>query len=148
MRVRRRVLAAGHSLIEVLIAVFVVAGCAMMFSALVPPSIKTGRMVGNYQQAASVVQHKVDQLRAVGFGRLTYDELHDAGIIDSTPTALPFSFKNVDGLASIYPNPVATVQVEDYSSNIKRVTVTLTWTGSAYKQGNGSLSTVALIARA
>jgi type II secretory pathway pseudopilin PulG len=147
MRVRRRVLAAGHSLIEVLIAVFVVAGCAMMFSALIPPSVKTGRMVGNYQQAASLVQHKVDQLRAVGYGRLNYTELSDAGIIDPDVTTLPFHFDQVDDLNSLYPGPSATVNVEDFSANVRRVTVTLTWTGSAYKQGNGSLTAVALIAR-
>lgn len=147
MRTKKSVLRRGHTLVEVMIAIFVVASCALMFSALVPPSVKTEKMVGNYQQAASLVQHKVDQLRAVGFGRLTYSELSDAGIIDQSPNSLPFSFVGVDELNSIYPSPTGTVMVEDFSANVKKVTVTLSWTGSGYRQGNGSLSAVALIAR-
>lgn len=118
-----------------------------MFYALMPMASKTGKMVGNSSQAASLVQHKIDQLRGVGYGRLTYKELANAGIIDLSPGASPFSFKTVDNLGSLYTNPVATVTVSDYTTDIRQVTVTMTWSGNGNKPSSGSISASALIAK-
>jgi len=137
----------GNTLVEVVISIFIVAGAALVFSALIPPAVKTEKMVGNYQQATSLVQHKIDQLRAVGWGRLNYSELKDAGIVDASPTASPFEFDQVDELDTIYANPVGTIAVTDYSATVRKVTVTLTWSGSHAQQGNGSLTVEAFIAR-
>ena len=144
---RARQSRAGFSLVEVMVSLFIVAIGAVMYYALIPMSFKTGKMVGNYQQASSLVQHKIDQGRGVGYGRLTFTELRNAGIIDASPTASPFSFTTVDGLTAIYPNAVATITITDFSASIKQVTVSLTWTGSPSRQGNGSMSATALIAR-
>lgn len=137
----------GFSLVEAAIAMMVVASAAGVFFALMPMSFKTGKMVGSYQQASSLLQHKVDQMRGVGYGRLTYEELRDAGIIDSSPSSQPYSFKTVDGLNAIYSVPTATIQITDYSASIKRVTVTLVWTGSSMQQGRGDMTVTALIAK-
>lgn len=138
---------AGFSLVEVVIGIFILAMTATIFGALVPSALKTGKMMGNHQQAASLVQHKVDQLRGVGYGRLTYAELKNAGIVDSSPTGSPYSFKTVDGLASLFVGVTGTVEVADAGANVRRVTVTITWTGSPMKQGNGTVTATALIAR-
>jgi hypothetical protein len=137
----------GYTFIEVLVALFLVSMGAILFTSMMPMSARGSRMVGNYQQASSLVQHKIDQLRAVGYGRLTHTELRAAGIVDASPTSSPYQFTGVDALTGIYPNAVGTIAVSDFSSTIKRVTVTLTWSGSPIKQGNGSLSAVALVAR-
>lgn len=137
----------GFSLVEAAIAMMIVAAAAGVFFALMPMSFKTGKMVGSYQQASSLLQHKVDQMRGVGYGRLTYDELKDAGIIDASPSSQPYSFKNVDGLTSIYSVPTATIRITDFSTSIKRVTVTLVWTGSSMQQGRGDMTVTALIAK-
>lgn len=145
-RIRRRT-RRGFTWIEVLISIAIVALCGTMFAALMPMSAKTQTMVECYQQATSLAQHKIDQLRAVGYGRLTYDELSDAEIIDASPTASPFSFKTADGLLNIYKNATGTITVSDYSSDIKQVVVALTWTGAGVTQGNGSLTVTALISK-
>jgi prepilin-type N-terminal cleavage/methylation domain-containing protein len=137
----------GYTLIEVIVGLFLVSLGALMFSAMLPMAAKGGRMVGNYQQASSLVQHKIDECRSVGYGRLTYSELQTAGIIDASPTSSPYSFAGVDSLASIYPSATGTLTVTDFSTTIRQVTVTLTWSGSALKQGNGTLTAVALIAK-
>lgn len=136
----------GFSLVEVIIAIFLIALGATILGAIFPLASKSGKMVGNHEQAASIVQHKIDQLRGVGYGRLTWSELYDAGIIDSKTTQ-PYEFTGVDELAKIYPNPKGTIEISNFSSNIKKVTVSLVWTGSAYKQGNGSITATALIAK-
>lgn len=144
----RRILNRAHrafTLIEVMIAMMVIASGAVILYAVAPMAAKTGKMVGNYQQAASIVQHKIDQLRGVGYGRLVYDEMLDAGIIDAAPNASPYSFATVDALTSVYKTATGTLEVADYNANVKRITVTLTWSGAGNGQGNGSMSVQALI---
>ncbi len=125
----------------------IVAAAAGVFFALLPMSFKTGKMVGSYQQASSLLQHKVDQMRGVGYGRLTYTELKDAGIIDASPGTQPYSFKNVDGLNSLYSVPTATITITDFTASVKKVTVTLVWSGSSMQQGRGDMTVTALIAK-
>jgi type II secretory pathway pseudopilin PulG len=142
---RRRL--AGFTLVEVAISTMIVAASAGVFFALMPMSFKTGKMVGSYQQCSSLLQHKVDQMRGVGYGRLTYNELRDAGIIDASPNTQPYSFKGVDGLNSIYSVPTATVEITDYSATVRQVKVRLQWTGSSMRQGRGDMTVTALIAK-
>lgn len=119
----------------------------MMFSALIPPAVKSERMMSSHQQATSLIQHKIDQLRGVGWGRLTYNELRDAEIIDASPTASPFRWDATDNLTTYYRAATGTITVENFDTSVKRVTVTLTWTGASARQGNGTLSVVTLIAK-
>lgn len=136
----------GYTLIEVIVALGLVATGSLAFGAMVPMAAKSARMNANYQQAVSLIQHKIDQCRAVGWGRLTYTELQAAGIIDATPTTSPYRFSTVDTLTNIYPSATGTLQVADLSSTVRQVTVTITWSGSPVRQGNGSLTAVAQIA--
>ncbi len=137
----------GFTLVEAAVSMMMVAAAAGVFFALLPMSFKTGKMVGSYQQASSLLQHKVDQMRGVGYGRLTYAELKDAGIIDASPSVQPYSFKTVDGLNSIYVGSTATVTISDYNATVRRVTVNLVWSGSAIQQGRGDMTVTALIAK-
>jgi prepilin-type N-terminal cleavage/methylation domain-containing protein len=143
MKRRRR----GFTWIEVLASIFVVGITATLFGSLFPMAAKSQAMVANHQQALGLIQHKIDQMRAVGYGRLTYTELKDASIIDASPTVSPFRFDGVDGLSTIYPAATGTITITDFSTTIRQVSVTLTWTGSARRQGNGSLTLSALIAK-
>ncbi|MFY9235470.1 MAG: prepilin-type N-terminal cleavage/methylation domain-containing protein [Fimbriimonadaceae bacterium] len=137
----------GFSLVEVMVSIFLVAATGTIFYGLAPMAAKTGKMVGNYQQASSILQHKVDQLRGVGYGRLTYDEMKNAGIIDTSPSSSPYRFNTVDALSSLFPAATGTIAVTDFNAKVKQVVVTLTWTGSAAKQGNGTLTVTALVPR-
>src|SRR5262249_52060381 len=137
----------GYTLIEIIIALGVVATGTLAFGAMVPMAARSARMNANYQQAVSLVQHKIDQCRAVGWGRLTYTELRNAGIIDANPTASPFSFTTTDTLSSVYPTATGTLQVTDFSTKTRQVSVTVTWSGSAVRQGNGTLNAIALISK-
>ena len=137
----------GFTLIEALVAILVISMTAGIFFSLIPMAFKTGKMVGSHQQAASLVQHKIDQMRGVGFGRLNYSELVDAGVIDPTPASSPFSFRDVDGLGSIYAKPTGTITIQNLSASLKKVRVDLAWTGTPIKQGQGSVSVSAIIGK-
>ena len=137
----------GFTWIEILASIFIVGLSAVFFASLYPMATKSQLMVGNHQQALGLIQHKIDQLRAIGYGRLTYTELKDAGIIDATPASSPYRFDGVDSLTTIYPAAQGTITISDFSSNVRQATVSLTWSGSARRQGNGSLSLTTLIAK-
>ena len=141
-RIRR-----GFTWIEVIASVFVVGLTATMFASLYPISTKSQLMVSNHQQALGLIQHKIDQIRAVGYGRLTYQELKDAGIIDASPTTSPFAYTTVDTLTTLYPAASGTITISDFSTTIRQVTVSLTWSGSARRVGNGTLSLTTLVAK-
>lgn len=142
----RRSRLSGFSLIEVLVSIFLIALGGAIFGSLIPSAVRSGRMVANHHQAASLVQHKIDQLRAVGYGRLNYTELVEAGIIDESPDTQPFTFKNVDQLTEFYRDPVATITIHDLNATIKQVTVTLSWSGIAGR-GENTVQITTLIAR-
>lgn len=133
--------------IELMVAMFIVALCGTALVALMPMAAKTENMAGDYQQASSLLQHKIDQLRAVGYGRLTYTELKNASIVDVAPTVSPFSWTASDTLTTIWPQATGTIAITDIDTVSKQVVVTLTWSGSSMRQGNGTLTATTLIAK-
>jgi prepilin-type N-terminal cleavage/methylation domain-containing protein len=145
-RFRRRNQKRGFSLVEVVVAVFLLAMAVLMFGAFYPTAARASRMSGNHSQAISEVQHKVDQLRAVGYGRLTYSELKAAGIIDASPSSLPYRFSGVDGLANLLPGAVGTIDVTPAGTDLMQVKIKITWSGAPSKAMEGSHEVTILIA--
>lgn len=137
----------GLTLVEITVALGVMTFVVLMFAATLPMAARTSKMNGNYAQAISLCQHKIDQMRAVGYGRLTYTELRAAEIIDSTPTSPPYSFYTVDELGNYFASATGTIDLQTFDTNITRVTVRLNWTGCGTRQTAGSYSLVALIAK-
>jgi Tfp pilus assembly protein PilV len=141
----------GYSLIEVMIATFLLSMGVLAFGALFPTAAKSTKMNGNYAQAVSIAQHKIDQLRAVGYGRLNHTELSNAGIIDAAPAVSPFSFSGVDNLANYFPAYTGTISVVDVNTpegtTLAQVTVTVTWSGQGDKPTGGNATLVSLIAQ-
>ncbi len=135
----------GFTLIEVMISLTVLVALTLIFAACVPAARKAAAVNGQYSQAISLCQHKIDQCRAVGYGRITYDELFDAEIIDGNPTSLPYSFVGVDEVASCLPQPTATVNVTDAGTNRLRITATVTWQNTTYEAKTSSMSLSAIV---
>lgn len=137
----------GFSWIEVLVSVFIIGTAAVVVGEVFPMATKSQTMVNNEQQAGILIQHKIDQMRAIGYGRLTLTEMNDAGIVDSSMSGSNFTFTTTDSLSTVFPSGAGTITVSDFSSVIKQVTVSITWGGTARRQGNGSISVIALIAK-
>jgi hypothetical protein len=132
--VRRRRFRRGYSLLDATAGVMLLVWVSLIFAASYPTAHRAARMTGDYSQATSVVQHKVDQLRAVGYGRLTGTELRNAGIIDPPVSGQPWRFEGVDGLATDLWNPVGTITLSAFSASTYRVTVRLEWQRSSSGQ--------------
>jgi prepilin-type N-terminal cleavage/methylation domain-containing protein len=142
----RRLQRRAFTLVEVVVAVFLLALAVLMFGAFYPTASRASRMSGNHSQAISEVQHKVDQLRAVGYGRLNYTELRAAGIVDAEAGASPYEFHRVDELSRLLPNPTGTITVTYPATDLAQVNVRLTWSGSPSKAMEGSHDVTILIA--
>lgn len=147
----------GSSLVEVVIALFVFGLLAVLFAGSLMVSNAATGINGQYAQALSLCQHKLDQLRAVGYGRLNFIELNDAGIIDATPTTSPYCFSVQDGVDDIlqlkdnkghFSSPTTSVSITDLPSDsrVKVVTVTVKWKSASHKLKNSSASLVGYIA--
>lgn len=59
----------------------------LMVAAVVPSSLRTSRYSADYSQAASLVQHKVNQLQDAGYNAMTGPSLGGGGlkIVDGSP---------------------------------------------------------------
>lgn len=136
----------GFSLVEIVVAVFLMSMAVLMFGAFYPTAARASRMSGNHSQAISEVQHKVDQLRAVGYGRLTYGELRAAGIIDASPNAQPYRFDGIDNLGALLPNAQGTLSISSAGTDLAQVTVRVTWAGAPSKAMEGTHEVTILVA--
>jgi prepilin-type N-terminal cleavage/methylation domain-containing protein len=133
----------GFTLVECVMSLVVFTLCVTIFAACVPLTHQASGANGQYAQAMSLCQHKIDQCRAVGWGRLNYTELSNAGIIDTTPNTSPFTFvsPSVDDVPSFLgAGATATLAVSDQSQTIgattvtyTKVVVTITWKNRTYK---------------
>lgn len=137
----------GFTLVEVVVALFVFTLLMLVFSGTISVSMSASRMNGQYAQATSLCQHKIDQLRATGFGRINYTDLRSAGIIDASPATQPFSFVTDDGVANILPNATATITTSflDTAKQILKVTVTISWKNASLDSKTKTMSLNAII---
>lgn len=138
------------SLIEVQIAVFVAVACLLIVAATMPAGTMSKSRTDLMMKAASLAQKELEAVKAIGYPNLTATQMYTYKVIDSTtPTATnTYSFTNVDTTlvdspAKVLPNGVGRVMVEQVDLELRRVTVTLTWTD---RERNRSLVLGTLVA--
>ena len=117
----------GFQLIEVVIATLLLSMAGTIFVALYPTATRSSRLVTSYSQAVSIVQHKADQLRAVGYGSLDFTNLNNSELIDDSAKTSPYRFEVIDKVSQHLSNPVGEITVTDVATNLRQVTVRLSW---------------------
>ena len=155
----------GFTIMEVVLAMTVFLMMTLMFAAAFPLTVRAAQSSSNYAQATQVAQHKIDQLRAAGYGSLNGAALAGLGIIDSAtavtnPAGLPagstsYSFTTVDNLVGTAASPLSgyfapgstgTVTISPDSNSgsgtVLDVSVLISWTGGSGASGNYSVSAV------
>jgi type II secretory pathway pseudopilin PulG len=135
----------GLTLIETIVSLLVFSFVILIFASAMPISGKSAHVNGQYAQAVSLCQHKLDQARAVGFGRLNFTELNDAEIIDSSPSTAPFSFRTIDEVLTYLPNSTATLNLVAVDSKTTRVTATINWKTLPTDQNTRTVTLTALV---
>ncbi len=171
---RPRTRRAGFTIMEVVLSLTIFLMMVLVFAASFPLVSSQAQASDNTAQAAMLVQHKMEQMRAAGFSGLTqsgYLTAAQPGYADpgsASGPSVPYTvaFTGVDGLAATsgpgsgyFPaGTTGTVSVQDLSAVnqdlgipggcIYEVTVTITWpAGGAGGQRGGTCSTSSLISQ-
>jgi type II secretory pathway pseudopilin PulG len=151
----------GFTILEVVFALFIFAGMALIFAAVFPMASQSAKANGYYAAAAGLTQHKMEQLRAAGYSTLQSPSLLAArGIVDagSPPASVPYtaSFTQVDQLTGVGdtglfpPGATGTFNVRDYSTlnpavpvgTVDTVTITIHWQNGSASPASWSTSSL------
>ncbi len=147
----------GFTLIEVMVSVFILSAIALMFAVTIPAAKKAAYINGQYAQAASLCQHKIDELRAIGPGRMdSFAELRAAGAIDASPTGSPYSFTATDNLDNNLNDPSQDLHMPSATGKLTitqnakfadamDATVTITWKPASHQAHTSTMSISAVI---
>lgn len=144
---RRRRKNAGHLLAEVMLAVAMLAVCALIFSATLPAAHKSRAKADNFNIATSLASKMLEEVRNTGFQNANGTSLASVGLVDSaTPVATDtFSFTNVD--LGVVDSPGSTLnegmgrlKIVTLAPELIQVTATVTW------KEKGVTKTVSLVA--
>ena len=114
----------GFTLTEVMLVVFVLALSAMIFAAAFPSGQISRIKAAHMSYAVSLAQQKIEEIRSGGYG----------GVLISDPVDTPLSE---------LPSGNERVEITQYSPNVKKIEVTITWGG--YRKVGGDVSLITLI---
>jgi prepilin-type N-terminal cleavage/methylation domain-containing protein len=126
MRRRRR----GFTLVEVVVAAMVLAITVVAASAVFPLSHFLQDRSGGYSRAATLLQRKLEQVKMVDPAQLSYSGLRGAGVIDAGTPGGTYTFTTCDQVAGQLLQGQGTMTVTGSGSDLVRIDVAVTWTGS------------------
>lgn len=121
----------GSTLLDAVVTLMLTALVGLMFAALYPAATSCSRQAQEYKIATALAQRKMEQIRSFKYEVLTPSVLFANGVIDSEAGGSPHSFTTVDGVASKLAQGTGAVDITDAESDMKRVTVTVSWTSSS-----------------
>lgn len=121
----------GSTLVDAVVTLMLTALVGLMFAALYPAATSCSRQAQEYKTATALAQRKVEQIRSFRYEVLTPSVLFANGVIDSADGDSPYSFTSVDGVASELAQGSGVVDITDAESDLKRVTVTVSWVSSS-----------------
>lgn len=124
----------GHTLVELMIAILLLAACAMIFAATIPTAHESRGKADNSNVATSLASKMIEEIRAAGYANTTPAQLVVYGLIDSaTPVSTDtYSFTNIDSAlvdapANTLTSGVGRLNIVQTNIDLKTVTATVTW---------------------
>jgi hypothetical protein len=155
MKITPRRIRGGHTLLEVLFAMFLLVTCGFIYAATMPMA-NTSRAKANLNNIAlGLAQKELEAIKTRGYAgsspeMLAQDRPADGCpklIVSTTPvSANTYSFTSIDlasldSPASVLPNGQGFVTIEQADIDLRRVTIEVRWTdrGQARSVKIGSL---------
>lgn len=117
----------GFGLIDVVLTIAIMTTAGLVFATVFPAGYTCLGQAREYKTASAIAQQKIEQLRAMNYQSLTQPLLRSAGVIDTSPEESPYSFTDVDNIADQLCQGTGTLSIENVSSDVKRVRVTISW---------------------
>lgn len=131
----------GTSLVDVVIMLFIFGLAGIVFSASFPAAFRANKEAQEYKTATALAQRKMEQLRGLNYQSLTYGILYQNGYIDQNYTGQNYKFTSVDGVADKLPSGIGSIVVSDDFTDMKRVTITVSWASVSSINRNIQLTT-------
>ncbi len=117
----------GIGLVDLIVTLFLLAMVGLIFTSTFTAGFACLRQSSESKVAAAVAQEKIEQLRSMNYESLTQPLMFSATAIDASPDTSPYSFTQVDHIADKLCEGTGTVAITDETSDVKRVTVTVSW---------------------
>ncbi|HOK54820.1 MAG TPA: hypothetical protein PKV43_10170 [Armatimonadota bacterium] len=119
----------GVGLVDAMISVFLLTLAGILFGAAFPIGFSAARQARETKLAVGFAQQKLEQVKALGYESLSYENLK-VYTIDETPSTSPYSFTSVDNLtSSLGESATGELTIADYAAGVKRAEVVITWQG-------------------
>ena len=123
-KARKKRRSAGFTLIEIMLAVFVLALTGLVFAATVPTSQISRIKAAHTTYAINLAKQTIEEKRSAGYAGL---------LAGTTEVTVPADL----------PGGSQTTTITQYSTNVKKVEVTIVWSG--YRQVGGDITLSTLI---
>lgn len=117
----------GVGLIDVMITLSLLAIAGVVFVSTFPAGFSALRQTEETKKAVELAQKKLEQVKALGYESLSYTNLRAANAIDEDQTTSPYKFTSVDNLVSALPASQGRLEITNYASGIKKISVTVNW---------------------
>lgn len=124
----------GVTLLEAMVTMLILMLATLVFAATMPAGHKAARQAQEYKTGSAIAQQKMEQLRSLKYELLTPSLLYSSGVVDS-PSGSPYTFTTVDQVAGKLAQGTGSLSITDYTSDIKRATVTVSWVASSQSVG-------------
>lgn len=125
----------GQTLIEVLLALFMLTVAVTILAATMPVANRSTVKADFVGKAAGLAQKELESIRNLGYANLSGTVLASNGLLDSATqsAANTYTFTNidlgvVDSIATIMPAGAGTVMIEQVNIDLRRITITVSWT--------------------
>lgn len=143
----------GVTIVDAAITIFLLAVTAAIFGSAFPTGTSAIKQAGENARATAFAQQKLEELRLAGYENLNYNGLQgwNPPLIDPDPSkSLPFYFTGVNKISADtnpttgLPNGVGEINIENEpgTTSVKRVTVTVTYTGPGGRERKVVLTTL------
>jgi Tfp pilus assembly protein PilV len=125
----------GFSLVEAMLSVFMVASAGAILASAMPVATVSRTKANYMNKAANFAAKEIELMKAQTYPNLSPDKVFAADCIDNTTpvSSNTYSCNNTDAavgdrVTDILPHGSATAKIEQIDIELKRVTLTVSWT--------------------
>jgi type II secretory pathway pseudopilin PulG len=120
-------------LVDVMITLLLVMMAGLIFTATFPSGFNAVRQARETKKAVAIAQRKLEQVQALGYENLSYDNLRRDYVIDAEPSESSYSFTSMDDLDSSLASPEGKLSITEDTSGVKTAVVTIEWNNRGRK---------------
>ena len=133
----------GVGMLDLVFGLLMIGIAGIVFSSSFPPALRTLGQASEGTNAALLSQKKMEQVRGLDYASVTYNNLVSSGVLDPDPAPSGgYYFTDVDGVSSLVPSGEGIMTITTESGAIKRIVVSVDWTGVNRKQRNLTVTTL------